>query len=252
MKKILAIILAALLALGMFSAIAETAIEEPVAIPPLQGTVTELTEDGFLLETNDLGPVMVLTTEETILEGMDELFADAYVLVYYNGMMSRSLPPQVTAEKVAQYAMTGTVIEIGENSIVLQQYDELAAPLTVTLPENAPRLFVGCMVTVYTDGVMTASMEPLVNALHVRPETISGTITSVTEENFALSNGQDGEYVVNLAPETVLEAELAEGANVVVYHTGAMTFSLPAQVSALAVIEAPAAEAEVAEEIISE
>lgn len=245
MKKILGIILAALLALGMFSALAETAGEEPVAIPPLQGTITELTEDGFLMETADLGPVMVLMTEETILEGLDELFMNEYVQVYYNGMMSRSLPPQVTAEKIAQYALYGTVTEIGEDSIVLlQQYDELAAPITVTLPENAPRLFVGCPVTVYTDGVMTASLDPLVNAIHVRAETISGTITSVTEENFTLTDALGGEYVVNLAPETVLEIELAEGANVVVYHTGAMTFSLPAQVSAVAVIEAPTAETE--------
>ena len=245
MKKILGIILAALLALGMFSALAETAGEEPVAIPPLQGTITELTEDGFLMETADLGPVMVLMTEETILEGLDELFMNEYVQVYYNGMMSRSLPPQVTAEKIAQYALYGTVTEIGEDSIVLlQQYDELAAPITVTLPENAPRLFVGCPVTVYTDGVMTASLDPLVNAIHVRPETISGTITSVTEESFALTDALGGEYVVNLAPETVLEVELTEGANVVVYHTGAMTFSLPAQMSAVAVIEAPTAETE--------
>ncbi len=245
MKKIFAMILAALMALSMLAAIAETAGEEEMtAIPPLQGTITELTEEGFLMETADLGPVMVLTTEETILEGLDELFANEYVHVYYNGMMTRSLPPQVTAEKIAQYALTGIVAEIGEDSIVLQQYDELAAPITVTLPEGAPRLFVGCPVTVYTDGVMTASMEPLVNAIHVRAETISGTITSVTEESFTLSNAPDSEYVVNLAPETVLEIELAEGADVIVYHTGAMTFSLPAQVSAIAVIEAPAAETE--------
>jgi len=98
MKKIFAMILAALMALGMLAAIAETAGEEEMtAIPPLQGTITELTEEGFLMETADLGPVMVLMTEETILEGLDELFMNEYVQVYYNGMMSRSLPAQISA-----------------------------------------------------------------------------------------------------------------------------------------------------------
>ena len=93
--KLTALILAGLLALTGLSfgeTVIEEAYEEPIVT--LMGTVNEFTQEGLLLDT-EMGPVLVLTNEETLLEGFDaleKLEAGRQVEVMYNGMMTRSIP----------------------------------------------------------------------------------------------------------------------------------------------------------------
>lgn len=59
------------------------------------------------METEEFGLVEVHFTEQTLLEGAEDFAVGDYIFVSYNGMMTRSLPPQVTAEKVTAYRFTG-------------------------------------------------------------------------------------------------------------------------------------------------
>lgn len=92
MKKLLSMILAVSLVLFSFAAFAET---ESV-VEPLGGVIVEIGEEGLLLDQGDGNYVVVHMEESTPITGVEELEVGMYVFVRYNGVMSRSLPPQVT------------------------------------------------------------------------------------------------------------------------------------------------------------
>ena len=112
MKKILGVLIC--LALLPFGALAEEMDLQ------LEGFVTEIVEGGFLMEDTELGEVMVNTSETTVWDGLlleGELAACQYVLVDYNGMLTRSLPPQAHADRVGCYLLSGVMVnEFTESS----------------------------------------------------------------------------------------------------------------------------------------
>ena len=120
--KLTALILAGLLALTGLSfgeTVIEEAYEEPIVT--LMGTVNEFTQEGLLLDT-EMGPVLVLTNEETLLEGFDaleKLEAGRRVEVMYNGMMTRSIPAQITAQHIGNHMVMGLVSEMTEEIYAL-------------------------------------------------------------------------------------------------------------------------------------
>lgn len=242
MRNKLSLLLALLLCLGAMSAGAEAVVTEETPSPEaqavlMQGLITEISEGGVLVETSEMGSVLVKLSADTQLEGVEEeLAVGQYVIVAYDGMMTRSLPPQITAQKISVFVIHGVVVEVTEDGVLMERYEDKGQVL-VRLPEGADPLYKGCVISVYSNGVMTASLPPQVNALYVHAESLQGVVGEVTQESFLLTTEEDTEYQVNFDGNTVLDRQPVTGEAVRVYYDGTATFSIPAQVFAIAVHE---------------
>lgn len=229
MKFLTAILMAALLG-GGAAAAPQTAAQNQTFT--LSGLILSIEEEGVLLDRGEEGQVLALVDEDTLIEGVEaELAVGQYALVDYDGKMTRSLPPQVYAQRVAVYALRGVVTQMeGQSAMVgTDEYGQVQ----VHLPQGTT-LFVGCPVTVYFDGAMTASLPAQVSALYVLTPTVTGSVTEVDEDAFLIQDPDGQIWQVNRAPDTVYEAQVQVGAQVTVYFSGASTYSIPPQISAIA------------------
>ena len=207
----------------------------------LQGLVSELTEDSFTLTFGEEVYHVNAAAEQlaAIQDGM-------FITVYYNGMMTRSLPAQVTADHVRGHELVGVVTEMTENGFTLT-VDGEEIPYAV-FPKEDALLFVqpepGMEIIVVTDGLMTAALDQItVNATEIIPLPavqelfdMAGVVVEITDE-FILIQTADGQQVqVNLSAETLFEGkEIAAGDYIHVTYNGQMTFSIPAQIAALTI-----------------
>ena len=204
----------------------------------MQGTVLEITDNGILLETADLGEVLVKTDAETVLDMQNGFTAGDYLFVQYDGMMTRSVPAQITADLIRMYLLEGDVVEIyaDENAVLLSTTTH--GEVYVTLPEgwNAAELDAP-HIRVYFDGVMTLSIPARVNAAHVIPGyALQGTVTEIGDGFILISQEGDSSVQVNFSEGTLPET-VDVGALVRVLYDGKMTFSIPAQVYAMEIVQ---------------
>lgn len=143
---------------------------DPAEIPlqTISGAIVELGEDYFVICDALLGDVQVNYSDDTLFEGTqaDELALSQVVCVLYDGKMTRSLPPQVFALNVGMYPVSGKVTALGEGSMTIQR-EEIGDEVIVFLPEDAPQIAVGDVVTAYTNGAMTMSLPAQTTALGV-------------------------------------------------------------------------------------
>ncbi len=205
----------------------------------LQGVVSKMAENGFTL-TNMEEVYFVNAAQSQLASIQDGMF----VTVYHNGMMTRSIPAQVTAAHIRGQEITGAVTEMVEGGFTLTVEGE-ELPYHVAIKENALQFVSaepGMELIVIVDGLMSASLESiLVNASEILPlaatqelHDLTGAITEITEE-YILILGADGqEYQINIGEETLYEGkDLAIGDFIHVTHNGQMTMSIPAQIFAL-------------------
>ncbi len=217
-KKVLTIALCLMLSLGAFApAGAESATDKT-----LQGLITEVGDGYFLMQDEALGEVRVnLDDALTVYDGIaakDTLAVGQYVLVTYNGVMTRSLPPQVTALSVGCYVLRGIVTEILQNGCIVEG-DSLVEKAIVHLGDGFPPVYRGVPITVYYGGVMALSMPPQIGALHVVVPVLSGTATAVSDAGFTLTT-PDGAYAVSVDGATRFSTLPAEGEALRVYFSG--------------------------------
>ena len=94
--------------------IAETAEtgEEAVEILELGGEITEIGDGYIVIMDSVLGEVQVNLGDDTLYDGADleELAVGQFIQVMYDGKMTRSLPPQVFALKVAFIHLNGLTV----------------------------------------------------------------------------------------------------------------------------------------------
>ena len=234
MKKLLPILLTLALIFSAFS-IASAETETPEFFT-LEGIIDSIDEDGnLLLLLPDDTQVLALKTDETTLEGVEELYAGLFVQVVYDGKITRSLPGQLTALHVSSYCVMGEVTEV-----VLSTGDDapMQAALStselgdilVNLPEGtqeAPEK--GETLRVFYNGAATMSLPAQISALRVeKVYTLSGTVAQMTE-NGALLNTEDcGQVEVLFAPGLALPVE---GEEIIARFNGVMTASLPGQIN---------------------
>ena len=240
MKKLLALMIVALvLAAMLLAAIPLVGTTAALAneADTLAGLVTNVAEDAVLLDTASFGPVLVRVDEHTVLLGLEEGFEEGmYVVVTYDGRMTRSMPAQLTAQRIAMFRYQGEIVEVlTEDSVLLTLHGD-AGQLIVHRGEVATPMMPGAPVTVYTNGMMARSFPGQVTALHVDTPTLSGEVTAVEADHFLLAREGDEVILVHVDETTMLDAPLAPGDRVTVCFSGAMTFSLPAQAFALAVV----------------
>ena len=196
----------------------------------LQGLITEVDEGYFLLQDETMGPVHVrLDDALTVYEGVaakDTLAVGQYVLVAYDGVMTRSMPPQVTALKVSCFVLRGTVTEVLQSGVVVEG-DEIVEKAIVHLGENAPPVYLGMQVTIYYGGVMALSMPPQISALHVVVPTLEGTATGVSDTGFILTTAEGQLNLIALDANTRRTVTLDEGLPVRVYYSGQTDLNKP-------------------------
>lgn len=140
--------------------------EAEIELVTLTGVITEITDEYVMLDAGELGQIQVNLSEDTLLEGVEELAAGQVAIVTYDGKMTRSLPAQVTALRIGVYEVKGTVTAIEEGRITIEQ-TEGGGEVVLTLPESAPELQVGDLLTAYTTGISTMSLPPQMNAIAI-------------------------------------------------------------------------------------
>ena len=164
-RRILTICLAITLLLGCI-----VSSQAEAQTTTLQGLVTKV-GDGYLLLTDEtLGEVRVnmdatITTYEGVA-GKDTMVVGQYAFVTYNGIMTRSIPPQVTATKVSVFVVQGTVGEIFTNGYIVEG-DAVLGSVLVHMGEGFPSVYQGVPITLYYNGVMALSMPPQINAAYL-------------------------------------------------------------------------------------
>lgn len=205
----------------------------------LMGLVSDKTEEGFLLTYGEQAWQVNATADQLALiqDGM-------FITVFHNGIMTRSIPAQVTADHVRGTEIVGTVIEMVEGGFTLTVEGEESA-YHVALKEDAMSFVQaepGMTLIVVTDGIQSASAESiLVNAVEVLPLPIAeelfdmaGTVTEITEEGIFITTADGRPVQIITSEETLCEGKTIEvGDFIHVTYNGQMTRSIPAQISAL-------------------
>ncbi|MBQ4551460.1 MAG: hypothetical protein IJA59_00745 [Clostridia bacterium] len=206
MKKTLIFLLAAILLVTCFAIAEQT---EPTAVPENDTIVTqesesaeEMTEEiadcpenyfvsGFVMEVMEDGSILILTNqgeeivihlhEETINE-FEEILPGQFIIADYNGMMTRSLPPQISADHLYAYSMDGIVTELieTEEERAFLMETELHGVVMVRLPEDIILPTLEEHVRVHFNGVMTLSLPGQINALGM--ETIPNDLARTMPE----------------------------------------------------------------------
>ena len=140
--------------------------EAEIELVTLTGVITEITDEYVLLDVGDMGQVQANLSEDTLIEGVEELAIGQMAIVTYDGKMTRSLPAQITALRVGVYEVRGTVKTMEDGRITVEK-TEGGDEVVLTLPENAPALAVGDVITAYTTGISTMSLPPQMNAIAI-------------------------------------------------------------------------------------
>ena len=207
----------------------------------LMGVVSDLAETGFTLTFGE--EIYQVSADAALLEGIQD---GMFITLYYNGMMTRTIPAGVTAMHIRGQEIVGTITEMVEGGFTLTVEGE-EIPYHVGIKDGAFQFVQpepGVEVIVITDGLETASLESiLVNATEILPLPtaqevfdLAGTVTEIGED-FILFETADGQLVqANLSADTVFEGKTIEAGDFIhVTYNGQMTFSLPGQISAMRV-----------------
>lgn len=237
MKKLLGIVLSVLMALPFGGAFAQSTQEEQPATEYITGTVKALQDDGSILLAQFSGDEVLVHVDENTRVTLDWPLSPGYViLVAYNGIMTRSLPPQITAVEIGSYTIEGKVQAVNEESNRLLVLSAEHAEVWVTLAETESAAdYADEYVQVSFSGILALSLPPQAYAIGIRPIAAErGTIAEMTDESLLLIWNESGLRVM-LSDATKRPDDLAVGDTVMVLYSGAMTRSLPPQVSAIAV-----------------
>lgn len=166
MMKLMVLLTALLIGAGagsLMTAAPESDLPEAPEVVELSGVVLEIAEDMLLIQTPDGLQVQVNLNADTVFEG-EAPAVGGFIHVFYNGMMTRSLPAQINAQVVICHSRTGEVTEAGEGYFMLLADDgEL---LRVNADAAQP---VGSRVKVYFNGAMTMSLPAQIGAELIVP-----------------------------------------------------------------------------------
>lgn len=244
LKYLIPVLLLALLAsMFTFMAVADTA-DEPAEtsaddIAILSGAITALESDRLTIFSDNMEYVALLT-ENTVYEGKELLEVGDRVTIIYNGMLTRSLPAQLTADVIRCHEMTGVVSdlnpEIGQFLLTLPDESQFVVVYDTGISYGI--LQDGMTVTVFYDGSSTRSLPPQITAEFIRMPGVTGTVSDVTDAQFMLTEENGNQTIVHISKQTFSFVELADGMQVHVTNDGTATLSLPAQVNAVEILPA--------------
>lgn len=220
MKKFFLMLLALMLATTTLAVFAEDTevIEETTVI---EGFVMDVQDGSVLILTKEGQRIEALLTAETFLDGNEPAIGD-YVHVGYNGMMTRSIPAQITAEYIGDYVLIGLVSDMTEEGFLLT-YGEQSWQINATADQLAG-IQDGMFITVFHNGIMTRSIPAQVTADHIRGMEIVGTVTEMVEGGFTLTvDGEELPYHVALKDGALSFVQAEPGMTVIVVTDGIQT-----------------------------
>jgi len=197
MKKIIILIALVLTGALLFTACAAGGTKETDLV--YRGEITSILEDGSILVTQAAGhnygqaSILFHLSDKITKELGDTLIVGAFVEVYYDGSLTRSMPAQGTATSVSVIAsfsegivQNGTILSvlIGKDgySISLlplgeEKKDDLSNTITLTVHMFALEgltgedLVEGLMVSAVTTGIALESSPPIMQAVKLLPYT---------------------------------------------------------------------------------
>ncbi len=229
MKKFFLMLMVLMMALTTLTAFAEDATPSPEAdeladFALLDAFVMNVTDESILLMDRNGMNVEAWIDENTVVEGKDLAIGD-YVQVVYNGMMTRSLPAQITAQAIRNNMLMGIVSEMTEEGFLLTFGEDMyQVNAEASLLEGIQD---GMFVTVYHFGMMTRSIPAMVTAQHIRGQEIVGTVTEMAEGGFILTvEGEEIPYHVAIKENAIQFVTAEPGMEVVVIIDGMQTASL--------------------------
>lgn len=216
-----------------------------VACHALTGSVTEVLEDGSILMMDD-------TFGETIVhlgEGMSHVYAGMPITVYYDGVMTLSLPGEANASHIVLPQLTGTVSNQTEEGFTLTdadgieyevKFDENTLISEEVLPVEEEEIIAEEEVTEESEESADAEEtdETVTEEASEEAKTADETTETVSEEEAVLEDTELTEEISLPAAELLSESaiEWADGDTVTVYYNGMMTRSIPAQVTAMEIV----------------
>ena len=110
--------------------------------------------------------MQVWLNDDTVIEGVDTLAIGQTAIVLFNGMMTRSLPPQITALRVGVYQLEGVVTELLDGGVMVGTEQ---GEVRLSLPEGTQDVAVGEHIVAYTTGISTMSLPPQMTAVAIAP-----------------------------------------------------------------------------------
>jgi hypothetical protein len=145
----------------------------PAAFEVVEGVIQEVREDGILIAPYEGVEVLARLPEGAIADGLTTLLPGMPVRVTYDGVMTRSIPAQITAEAVVVPVLTGVVVSAEEGRFVLEQDDGLGQVIVhlgedSVVPEGF-ELAEGSRLQAVFSGIMALSMPPQAGALFILP-----------------------------------------------------------------------------------
>lgn len=250
MKKFFLMLLSLMLAATTLAAFAEDAAIIPspgaadiddLADTALEGFVMDVQDGVLLLQTREGQRIEALLTADTFMDGSEPAIGD-YVHITYDGMMTKSIPAQITAQYVGDYVLMGLVSDMTEEGFLLT-YGEDAWQVNATEAQLA-LIQDGMFITVFHNGIMTRSIPAQVTADHVRGMEIVGTVIEMVEGGFTMTvEGEELPYHVALKEDAMSFVQAEPGMTLIVVTDSIQTVSAESiLVNAVEVLPLPAAE----------
>ena len=160
--KIVSILLALL---TLISGTAAASFDPEADLQTQHGYILEMLDDGsFLLLNQDNQTVQVNTDENTVTDLAEPLHAGQYVVVDYDGKLTRSLPAQLYAQHIFGATLKGIVSAVNEREVTLIE-DETQQEYIVHLPEDVELPTEGEHIAVHFNGVIALSLPAQLSAL---------------------------------------------------------------------------------------
>lgn len=199
-----------------------------VACNVLTGSVTEVLEDGSILMMDDTFGETIVHLSET----MNHVYVGMPITVYYDGVMTLSLPGEANASHIILPELTGAVSNKTEEGFTLTDADGI---------EYEVKFAEGTLISEEILPVMEETAEETDEPVteEASEETDTAEEAAETEEEEAvLEDTELTEEITLPAAELLSESaiEWADGDTVTVYYNGMMTRSIPAQITAMEIV----------------
>lgn len=180
--------------------------EEEAEFLELEGYVTELMDGGFLMEDISMGSVVLNMDDTTFVDGFiaeNGIQPGDYVIVAYDGRLTRSIPPQAHADRVVSYKLTGTVVELIDETTVSIETPDLGI-VWVHIKEPNDALVPGLPITAYYDGIMAMSYPGQIAAREVILHQVTGAVEGLDTNSFTVITPEDVSFTFAVDQSTII------------------------------------------------
>lgn len=163
-KRISALCLALAMLLAAGAAMAEAAAAETITCE-----VLEIYRDGTIRVKASGQEMVVAPGPNCKYDAYNGIYAGDIIRVTHEGVMTASMPPQVTATFIGCHWVEGTIQEASADASRVLLTDMGIGQVWVTLADSYDVAdMVGQTIRAYYNGVMALSMPPQIHAISVR------------------------------------------------------------------------------------